>query len=66
MARSIAEFVNAMTQQAQQDICQLRDFARVPNLTIKLHHVTNNLLHAELLRLDMLRSVIAELQDPSA
>jgi hypothetical protein len=61
---SFFDLVSAMINDAQNNIRQLRQHADSPLESSTLRHAINDVLHAESLRLDMLRTVISEIPEP--
>lgn len=60
MASSLAELLRAMLYEAQSNVFKLRQYAEETNESPQLRHICMNVLHSELLRLDMLHDVVAE------
>lgn len=58
MACSLVDLLRAMIQEAQNDIFQLRQIDQ--SATGRSRRAINDVLHAETLRLDMLRTALSE------
>ena len=58
-----ADTLDAMIEEANHNVRRLRDLADSPFLPKGLQFAVINVLHAETLRLDMLRSAYQELGD---
>lgn len=61
MASSFADLLRAMIQESQNNIRQLRQYTGQPFETHALGHTMNDVLHAEVLRLDMLQTAYSEI-----
>lgn len=61
---SFFDLVRAMIHDAQNNIRQLRQQADLPQESGAMRHAINDLLHAESLRLDMLKTIISEVPEP--
>lgn len=58
------ELIRAMIQDAGDNIRRLRQQADLSQGSDRLNHTMNDVLHAELLRLEMLKAIVAEAQNP--
>jgi hypothetical protein len=64
MADSLADVLDAMMTESRDNIRRLNGFADQPLFSKLLYPVVIDVLQAETLRLDMLRSVYEELGEP--
>lgn len=58
MVGSFSALIRAMVEESRDHIAQLREYVADPELSRTQHHAINDVLHAETLRLDMLRGVL--------
>jgi hypothetical protein len=65
MASSFADLLERMIQEADVNITELRIHSERHAARAELGHATNDLLHAELLRRDMLKTVYDDLRQSS-
>lgn len=64
MADSLADTLDSMIEESRSNIRRLKGFAEQPFFPRALYPPVVDLMHAETLRLDMLRSVFEDLGQP--
>lgn len=66
MSRPIVQLLQGMIHDSERSLHQIQDVVQSLGTKSNLRHTLRNLQHSELLRIELLRSVMAQLTEPGA